>query len=207
MSNLYTRRSVAEKDSQPCLVCYLPTTCVLYNASIQDWFYCCEMHIKDNPGFAKPVYSAEYNDAIERMTIVKQKLEVERTKRGSSWDSWVNKLISKGPKQDKEDSNANSDVNAKETAETKPEDAAKPTAESEPQLLKSEYQKLADQVAHGQKNTRSFSLSPVMFESRLDAKKRSYMLKMKSKREQETYTNTDPDELQTKFNFPSIPQK
>ncbi|CEP60523.1 Vfa1p LALA0_S01e12860g [Lachancea lanzarotensis] len=195
MSNLYTKRSVAQKDSQPCLVCFLPTTCVLYNSSIQDWFYCCELHFKDNLGFAKPVYSKSYEDAIEKLKVVKQKLDAEKVKQAGSWDSWVNKFISKEPSQE-------SPQNAAQ-AETETETGT----ESELQALKNEYQRLTDLISQGQKQLRSFTLSPVMFESRVDAKKRGHILRQKAKREQENYSNTDPDELSAKFDFPAVPKK
>ncbi|SCU84712.1 LAFA_0D11562g1_1 [Lachancea sp. 'fantastica'] len=199
MSNLYTKRSVAQKDSQPCLVCFLPTTCVLYNSSIQDWFYCCELHFKDNPGFAKPVYSTNYNDAIERLKVVKQKLDAEKLKQAGSWDSWVNKLISK--KASKE----SPEKITEQGTESQNEEAKTETA-TELQLMRNEYQRLTDVVSKGQKELRSFTLSPVMFESRLDAKKRSHFLRQKAKREQDNYSNTNPEELTSKFNFPAVPK-
>ncbi|SCV00737.1 LANO_0F08350g1_1 [Lachancea nothofagi CBS 11611] len=193
MGNLYTRRTVAQKDAQPCMICFTPTTCVLFNSSIQDWFHCCEIHFQDNPGFAKPVYPASYHDAMDNLKVVKQQLDTEKSQGARTWDSWVNKMISRKP--------------SKEDVKSEVEAEAKDDSRSKEETLGSEYQELLDKISKLRKELRTYSLSQIMYESRLDAKKRNHSLKAKLKREQDAYTNTNPDDLQAKFAFPTVPQR
>ncbi|SCU93578.1 LADA_0G03862g1_1 [Lachancea dasiensis] len=212
MENLYTKRKVADKDSQSCLVCYTPTATVLYNASIQDWFYCCEIHVDDNPSFAKPIYPEEYTDVLEKIKVTKQKLDVEKS-RGTtgSWDSWVNKVMYRRNSDKRVSESGNNTNGADNIGEDKTSTGETPNSKNKPPSelasLTHEYQLLLDQVSRHRNSIRNYSLSQVMFESRLDAKKRKYMRQRKAKQEAEAYTNTDPEELQTKFSFPSVPQQ
>ncbi|CAR23338.1 VPS4-associated protein 1 [Lachancea thermotolerans] len=205
MQNQYTKRKVAPRDARSCLVCLKPTACVLYNASIQDWFHCCELHLQDNPQFAKPVYPAGYQDALGQLAELKRTLDAQRVHGSGSWDTWVNKLISRKPKSE----NDKDKEPGKEPSKDPDEEPGK-GSDKEPSPAGDDaacaYQQALDRVARYRKNLRTYSLSQIMFESRLEAQKRAEALKQRRQREQEAYTNTDPDELQAKFAFPSVPR-
>lgn len=200
MENVYTKRKVAQNDTQCCLVCYKPTTCVLHNASIQDWFYCCELHLQDNPQFAKPIYPPGYEETLSKLKELKSKLDAQKARGAGTWDSWVNKLITRkahNEKSSKEDTDKKDKKGSDDSA----------TATTAPELqLDKEYQQTLDLITKYRENLRNYELSKVMFESRLDLKRRAHVLKAKRQREQEAYTNTDPEVLQAQFSFPDVPK-
>ncbi|CUS22966.1 LAQU0S07e04258g1_1 [Lachancea quebecensis] len=205
MQNQYTKRKVAPRDAHPCLVCLKPTTCVLYNASIQDWFHCCELHLQDNPQFAKPVYPAGYQDALGELAELKRALDAQRVHGSGSWDAWVNRLISRKSKSEDDKGKESEKDTAKGSGKDSDKDSDKEPSPDGVDAARA-YQQALDRVARYRENLRTYSLSQIMFEGRLEAQKRASALKQRRQREQEAYTNTDPDELQTKFAFPSVPR-
>ncbi|CCF56511.1 hypothetical protein KAFR_0B02130 [Kazachstania africana CBS 2517] len=194
MNNEYVRRKVGIRDMKSCLICQKPTTVVLYNKSIPDLIYSCEIHLQDNPQFVLPIQSTEYIRTVERLKILKRELAVanDNDKTGS-WDNWVTKIFSSKKSEGEVD-----DDNSK-----KANDSATPSPDqADP---RKEYNELLDRMAQLQNDVRLFKLSKSMFESRIH--QRQMMLKRieLQKREEQSYSNTDPDELTTSFNFPSTP--
>lgn len=197
MINEYVKRKVAVRDTQGCVLCHKPSTTVLFNKSGPDWFYTCDLHLQDNPQFAVPVYGTEYESVVEKMKETKRQLSIQAQSKGGlgNWDGWVNKFIST-TKSKKEDSKENS--KEEETKEDKKEDAA-------PLNLQKEYDQLLDRLTELRKANKRYKLSEIMFQNRVDLKERQRIKEIKIKKMQEQYSNTDPTELTSKFDFPSVP--
>lgn len=176
MKNEYTARKVALKDMQACLICHKPTTTVLHNGP--DWFYTCEIHLQDNPQFVTPLYSSEYQDAVAKLKDLKPQAETV----SAGWDGWVSKLLKKGDKDEEEKST---------------EDQAQSQKQYSDQL---------DKVAQLQKQNRNYQLSHIAFDSRVQRKQAEAKAKEQKRLHDESYTNTDPQELLTKFAFPRVPK-
>lgn len=217
MNNSYTRRKVATKDQKPCLICSKPTTTVLYNQSGPDWLYTCDLHLEDNPHFVTRVYSEAYSDTLRELEGVRRELEkVENLGRNSraSWDVWVSKIFdsragSADTSSGGSNSNSNSnttDTKTSPTTTTTTESTATATAQSS---LQQRYNALLDRLAElrrQEQGRRNYKLSEQMFEYRL--LRRQQRLRQLAKRRQEAanYSNTDPDEIAAKFQFPEVPR-
>lgn len=198
MINDYTRRKVAVQDTQACYLCHKPTNVVLYNQSGPDWFYTCELHLQNNPQFAVPVYGAEYESILKKMKETKELLNKQVTSKGGvgNWDGWVNKLISSRKSKD-DDKEADKKDDQKEDTQ----DAER----QEPDLQK-QYDMLLDKLTEIKSKNKKYKLSDMMFQNRVDLKERERLRRIRIQKKQEQYSNTDPLELETKFQFPSIPQ-
>lgn len=180
MKNEYTARKVHIKDMQPCLVCHKPTTTVLYNGI--DWFYTCDIHLQDNAQFVKPLYSKEYQDAVTTLKTLKPPTAVDSN---SGLDGWVTKFL----KKDKKDGDDKTTDDKDQRRE-----------------LQRQYDEQLDLVVKLQQQNRKYQLSSVLFESRIQRKQLENRWKEQKRIEDENYTNTDPQELQMKFAFPSVPK-
>lgn len=200
MSNEYVKRKVALKDMQPCMICSKPATTVLYNQTLRDWIYTCDIHLQDNPGFVVPVYSKEYNDTVTELQQVKQKLKVQASDGSGSWDTWVNKMFTKKkPNEDK-------DKDGKDATEgnTDTNDGSKnPTKTTE--NYQEEYNGLLDKMTDLQSKVRNYKLDNTMFQHRLRTKRAQEIAIAKRKKEEANYSNTNPDELEKSFSFPTVP--
>lgn len=179
MKNEYTARKVALKDMQACLICHKPTTTVLHNGP--DWFYTCDIHLQDNPQFVTALYSTEYKEAVAKLKSIKPPAEAVSV----GWDGWVSKLLKKDGSKDKEGK------------EKTPEDQAQ---------VQKQYNEQLDLVARLQKQNRGYQLNPIMFDSRIQRKQAEARAKEQKRLNDESYTNTDPQELIEKFAFPSVPK-
>ncbi|CAI4060484.1 Vfa1p SKDI_05G1980 [Saccharomyces kudriavzevii IFO 1802] len=205
MINQYVARKVALKDMQPCAICSKPSTTVLYNASGPDWLYTCDIHLQDNPQFASPIYSTEYNEALGKLKLVKSKIERLASAKNQigSWDGWVTKIFSKKEKQ-KANSSENRESTTTETADAPPEVEGDPDTLLETQA---EYGKILDEVAELRRTNRKYELAKIMFESRVLKKRTDQLNRERYLKEQENYSNTDPEELLRKHAFPSVPRQ
>lgn len=204
MINEYVKRKVGPRDSQPCTICSKLTATVLFNSSAHDWFYCCDLHLQDNPQFVTPIYPKEYSNALEKLKVLKQQLDHREqiAKSSGNWDSWVSKFLSRNDNKSKEnveevEGSGEKQADAKETNDTQERLHAS---------IQQEYDTNLDLVTKYQNNQRKFSLNKIMFEGRIERKKRQQILKQQKLKEQESYTNTDPDQLLQKFSFPSVPK-
>ena len=223
MNNSYTRRKVATKDQKPCLICSKPTTTVLYNQSGPDWLYTCDLHLEDNPHFVTRIYSEAYTSTLRELEGVRRELDrLEGTGRsghgsGASWDVWVSKIFDSKK-------SATSDTTTTTTTTTTNTQASSPppppttdntatatatTATAQTSSLQQRYNVLLDRLAElrrQERGHRNYKLSDQMFEYRL--LRRQQQLKQLAKRRQEAanYSNTDPDELAAKFQFPEVPK-
>ena len=152
-----------------------------------------------------PVYSTEYNEALVQLKLVKEKLDrlASAQNQLGSWDGWVTKIFSKKGKQQKNDSK-NPDLAATESDDISPE--ARNDAEV---LLETQkrYSKILDNVTELQKKNRKYELTKIMFESRILRKKAEQLNCERYRKEQENYSNTDPEELLRKHSFPSVPKQ
>lgn len=188
MKNLYLRRQVASHDARPCLICQTPTCVVLYNDSGPDWFPCCEIHLKGNPTFAEPVYSSEYHALLAELESLGSK--TAHRQQGGGWDTWVAMLARGKPKVP----TTESETNDEDETEKKPM-----------QDVNDARAALMDKIAALQQ-TKQYNLSDIMFNSRT-ARLRQLQERREAQRKQERlYSNTDPDELITKFQFPEVPK-
>ncbi|SMN19069.1 similar to Saccharomyces cerevisiae YER128W VFA1 Protein that interacts with Vps4p and has a role in vacuolar sorting [Maudiozyma saulgeensis] len=198
MSNEYTKRKVALKDMQPCMICSKPATTVLFNQTLKDWIYSCDIHLIDNPSFVVPLYSQEYKNTVAELQRVKQQLKVQASNGSGSWDTWVNKIFSKN----------NSSKDSDSTDESKDDISSPPknNEESSPPIdYQAEYNKLLDNMTELQKKVRNYKLDDNMFQHRLRTKKAQQMAIAKRKKEEANYSNTNPEELEKMFSFPSVP--
>ncbi|CCH60729.1 hypothetical protein TBLA_0D02250 [Henningerozyma blattae CBS 6284] len=211
MSNEYVKRKVALKDIQPCLICNKPSTTVLFNGDNNngggaDWFYVCDIHLQDNIQFVVPVYSKEYENEVIHLRQLKQKITSTAAIKNGNWDGWVTKLFAKGTKSSTKTDNieADSAIDAdNEDKGTKGQDTKAPADLS---ALQREYDETLDRITKLQKNNKTYQLSDTFYQSRLERKKQQEKLAARRKQLQESYTNTDPDELLSKFAFPSVPK-
>lgn len=200
MKNEYIARKVATKDMQPCLICSRPTVTVLYSASGPDWLYTCDIHLHDNPQFAIPIYSTEYQEAVKKLKALKLEADQISAAKGSkSWDGWVSHIFTKKQAKDeskegKSDTTTEEKEPEKEAEKPKPEDAQK------------KYSQQLDLVASLQKKNKKYQLSDTTFNSRIERRKNQQRMAERRKKEQELYANTDPNELANQFNFPSVPK-
>ncbi|GAV56263.1 hypothetical protein ZYGR_0BB00400 [Zygosaccharomyces rouxii] len=185
MKNEYTARKVGIKDMQPCMVCHKPTTTVLYSGV--DWFYTCDIHLQDNPQFVTPLYSKEYQDAVTKLKALKPPAVVNS---GGGLDGWVTKLLRKDKKEKDGDGNGDKTANEKDQR----------------QELQRQYDEQLDLVSRLQRQNRKYQLSRIVFDSRIQRKQLESKWKEQKRIEDENYTNTDPQELETKFAFPSVPK-
>lgn len=191
MINEYVCRKVALKDLQPCLICGKPSTTVLHNGSGPDWFYSCDIHLKDNPQFVTPVYSNDYEAHVEKIKSLKQQIAaITKNTDPSAWDSWVTKFYNN---------------KSKTKAYYGKEEEQVPDAQHASDLKK-EYGEIVDKILELQKKNTKFKLSDVMFESRVQRLKDEHMMRERRRQDEKCYTNTNPDELLGKFNFPTIPK-
>lgn len=203
MINDYIARQVAAKDMQPCLICSKPTVTVLYNASGPDWLYTCDIHLHDNPHFATPIYNAEYQEALDKLKMLKAQVgKLSAADKPASWDGWVSQIFIKKPKKDDEDENENEDKD--KDKELKNQADEKKQADSLKECQQ-KYNQQIDLVTSLQKKSRRYKLSDVTFNSRVQRKKNERIQAERRRKEQEMYSTTDPEEIAKKFAFPTVP--
>lgn len=198
MINEYTARRVAAKDMQPCLICSKPTVTVLYNVSGPDWFYTCDIHLRDNPQFATPLYSGEYQGGLEQLKALKTQIDkLSAASKPASWDGWVSHLFIKKPKKEEDEEEDSQKKSGGESEEKKDADTLKE--------LRQRYSEQIDLVTALQKKNRKYKLSDITFDSRVQKKRHDQIILERKKKEQELYTTTDPEEISKNFAFPSVP--
>lgn len=206
MINEYLVRKVALKDMQPCLICGKPSTTVLFNGSGPDFFYTCDIHLKDNPQFVTPLYSKEYEAGLRRLKDLKSQINSTATKKPGSWDGWVSSIFVKST-QKKEDINDTTDaVEIDKTAEAKEFEKEEDSPTDKSKVLQKQYSEQLDLVADLHKKNRKYQLSKVTFESRVMRKRNEQRQAEKRRIEQEAYTHTNPDDLMQRFSFPTVPK-
>ncbi|QLG74310.1 hypothetical protein HG535_0G01940 [Zygotorulaspora mrakii] len=210
MINEYIGRKVALKDMQPCLICGKPSTTVLYNSSGPDWFYTCDIHLKDNPQFVIPLYGKDYEDALSKLRELKSQLNNAKISQSGSWDGWVSSIFvknkSKGKGKESESGKTSDATSADIESET--HESSKDVADPMDKVkkLQTSYENQVDMVTDLQSKNKRYQLSKTTFESRVLKKKNEQIVAAKRKREQEAYTRTDPEELMHKFSFPTVPK-
>lgn len=181
------------------MICGKPTITVLFNASGPDWFYTCDIHLVDNPQFVQPSYPKEYHDLVANLKPLKERIEELQSKKRGTWDQWVNNLLdskktsTKDKDEKKEDDNTTSDAKKSDDP---------PTLEQ----LKQEYQTKLDKVAALAESSDKYTLYDIVFQSRIDRLRKLAQLKEKKRVEQQSYTNTSPDQLLKSFSFPEVPK-
>ncbi|CAB4254351.1 similar to Saccharomyces cerevisiae YER128W Protein that interacts with Vps4p and has a role in vacuolar sorting [Maudiozyma barnettii] len=199
MSNEYVKRKVALKDMNPCMICSKPATTVLFNQTLKDLIYTCDIHLIENPGFVVPIHSQEYNSTVAELQRVKLQLKVQASNGSGSWDTWVNKIFTK----------RNSSKDSENSDDTKKDETPTPVKEDQDKLpaidYQSEYNKLLDKMTELQMKVRNFKLNDNMFQHRLQTKKAQQIAIAKRKKEEANYSNTKPEELEKVFSFPTVP--
>ena len=135
-----------------------------------------------------PIYPKEYSNALEKLKVLKQQLDHREqiAKSSGNWDSWVSKFLSRNDNKSKEnveevEGSGEKQADAKETNDTQERLHAS---------IQQEYDTNLDLVTKYQNNQRKFSLNKIMFEGRIERKKRQQILKQQKLKEQESYTNT-----------------
>lgn len=143
------------------------------------------------------------NEAVAQLKLVKGKMDSltsAQTQLGS-WDGWVTKIFSK---KEKETNNSKDpDPTTTDSTDTSPQ------AKNDAEILsetKKQYSKILDKVTELQRKNRKYELAKIMFESRLLRKRTEQVNRERYLKEQENYSNTDPEELLRKHVFPSVPK-
>ncbi|TID31191.1 hypothetical protein CANINC_000239 [Pichia inconspicua] len=77
IENNYTLKKVAQKDSRSCSICFRQADAVLVSKDNKDWFYVCEVHLKDK-GFAEEVHENGWQETLE--SLEKAKLGIREKK-------------------------------------------------------------------------------------------------------------------------------
>lgn len=114
--NLYKVKHVADNASKACVLCYKPTNTVLITTNTKDWFYVCEIHLKDK-NYAKLIYcndsgvntESEWRSQCEKISRLQSnimKLEREEKANEDKKNGWLNNLPSwNSKKEDKQEDN------------------------------------------------------------------------------------------------------
>lgn len=192
MENIYKKRKVADKDTSACFVCYKPTQTVLQHKSGHDWFYCCDLHLQDNPQFAQPIYSHDYHSAVAHTKKLAIMLKQETKKTTSSWDSWFNKLVAY---------KSTGDGTVQNTGKTDKEKDIQPDTS-----ISAQYQEAVDSLVKIKNSCKTYSLNSVVFHSRVQMLNDIKRLQEQKQKKREAYSNTKPDELLAKYEFPEVPK-
>ncbi|QEU61648.1 Vfa1 [Kluyveromyces lactis] len=199
MKNEYTRKKVSAKDRKACLICGNPTVTVLFNGSGPDWFYTCDIHLADNPQFVQPLYPKEYHESLASLKPLKERIEELQRKERGTWDQWVNKIFdSKKP--------SSSDDKKEDRDDASSDDKKKTDEANSLEELKQTYQATLDKLAASRETCNKYTLHDLVFQSRVDRLRKLAQLKEKKRVEQQSYTNTDPNQLLQSFSFPEVPK-
>ncbi|KAL2707120.1 VFA1-like protein [Kluyveromyces marxianus] len=201
MKNEYTKKKVSRKDRKACLICQNPTETVLFNASGPDWFYTCDLHLVDNPQFAQPLYPKEYHDLLAGLKTLKDRIEALERKQTGGWDQWIGKWLDKDGKQKPKEGDKEADKEAEGDKEPEKE-APKDTLLQ----LKKQYQDSLDRIALLKQKSNTYTLYDLVYQSRVDRLRKLAQLKEKKRIEQQSYTNTDPQQLLQSVQFPEVPK-
>ncbi|CCE64253.1 hypothetical protein TPHA_0H00430 [Tetrapisispora phaffii CBS 4417] len=206
MINKYKANKVALKDAKSCIVCHRLSQVCLFNETGPDWFYSCPVHLENNAMLARPIYSKEYNDALSEMKQLKQQIGVLESKGRESWDGWVANIFSK-KKVDANVTNSGTEVdNGKEGSSEESAETSQNDSTLDLSALKKKYDGMLDQIAQMQKNNKLYELSNLMFQNRVEIKRRQDNLLAQKKQEEKNFTNTQPEEILQNFSFPSVPK-
>lgn len=211
MNNEYVRRKVANKDMQLCLICHKLTSTVLFNKSGPDLIYTCDIHLEDNPQFVTPLYSNDYYKAVEELKCCQERLNQLNKKdmQSKSWDGWITTIFNKKREVEK---NKNEDKD-KSGEDIKNNSNSLDTSGSIKEELQTKYDKALETMTVLQRQNKYFKLSDKMFQYRIQSRRDQIRKLQQRKRQEEVlrreeanYSNTDPSELITKFNFPTVPK-
>lgn len=227
-SKSYLKRKVAAP--KPCSICFKPTTTCMYNPNIYqgiaDWFYCCDIHLEDNPSFMNPLYDTSYHTILEEANTVDAKLQKtqEELKSCGSWDTWLNGFLNKKKtssiepepalkteNKDQKNESSKEEGKSEETLKSKKEQQKQKINKSAEETLKTKLSELAEQkkiltnkLFQIKQNTKKFEINDVMYRSKIMTIQQKMKKQKELKTQEEVYTRTDPTELMTKF--PTLPK-
>lgn len=99
--NVYQVKHVAASSARACVLCFKPSATVLITANAKDWFYVCDMHLRDAQ-FAQTTYrdasgadvSLRRGPLLAAATRAEQNLEKARrvkSEKSASWALWAKK--------------------------------------------------------------------------------------------------------------------
>ncbi|AGO11212.1 AaceriACL052Cp [[Ashbya] aceris (nom. inval.)] len=198
----YTKRKVAAADAGACLICDRRTVVVLHCAASGDWFFCCDLHLQDNPQFARPNYSSAYHDACRRAAELADRLAAAEKTNSTGWDSWLGRLATskKKPAVPAKDGAPAQDQDKTEDKDEKP---AKVTSAD----LRREYESELATIATLRNKPTSYNLSGVMLTARVERRKRLAARAEQLREEEKAYSNTDPQQLLQRYHFPELPKR
>lgn len=206
MKNEYYKKRVQPKDQKSCLICGNPTVTVLFNPTGPDWLYTCDIHLKDNPQFVKPLYPPEYDTVLKTLESLKRKITEVSQAEGGMWDQWINKFLKS--KNEAPTNDTPQDNNKKHSSKDQSEESSdenNPHSVSTSESLRKEYQENLDKLANLQNSNKKFTLNSIVFENRITRMKNMAAAQERKRLEQAAYTNTDPDQLLKKLSFPTVP--
>lgn len=196
MHNEYTKRKVSPKDAQACLVCSNIVTTVLYNSVLQDWFYCCDLHLKTDPNFVKPLYPNDYEECLQKLATLKEEIsKLDQNKKGN-WESWATKFLFNQNKTTTETQNK---------LETSEENIAQTDASKDKDLRK-KYEQYLNTISTYQQEVKKFQLNEIIFQNRIQRKREMLKIQQKQHEEQNLYSNTNPNELFQLFKSLNTPK-
>lgn len=155
-ANLYEVKHVAENACKACILCFKPTNTVLITGDKKDWFYVCDVHLKDK-NFAKLVYcnglgkdtEAEWRKlcgTVESLQRELRKLEKKERDKLAKEKSWLTVIPSWGAKKDeslKDEGKVKDKENGEENGSTPESEKASRSKEVVASELHDGEQKLA----------------------------------------------------------------
>ncbi|KAH3901653.1 uncharacterized protein SCODWIG_01412 [Saccharomycodes ludwigii] len=222
-SDIYVKRKVAKPE--PCLICYKPTSTVMFNENFyqqqyKDWFYCCDLHFIDNPSFMKPAYSQEYYHTLELIKELEpQIMRINKNNKSGTWDNWINKYLyndnnnKTSSKTKDKDQGKEKDENREKDSEKKSEDSEKMTEEQE---LINKYKNLKLKSDSLKLNNKQYQLNKIMYNQRLTSlmktltreqqqsqNKNDCIMTSKSDNSIDDSSYTDPNSIA--MSFPKVP--
>ncbi|AEY95467.1 FACL052Cp [Eremothecium gossypii FDAG1] len=198
----YAKRKVAARDAGGCLICDSRTVTVLHCAASGDWFFCCDLHLQDNPQFAQPNYTPAYHAACRRVADLASRLAASEKAAAAGWDSWLGRFAA----SKKKPAVPAKDGNVSPQGQDKTEDKEEKPAEVSAADLRREYERELATVATLRNKPATYTLSAVMLTSRLERRTRVAARAERAREEEQAYSNTDPQQLLQTYHFPELPK-
>ncbi|TQB69885.1 hypothetical protein MPDQ_001289 [Monascus purpureus] len=161
LPNVWYLRRVAETGAKACLICCKPSTSVLITPDNKDFFYVCQVHLKDH-NFCSPIIDAEKEAAKKKEEAMAQ--EIEKVKKEYEEKQRKKKEKEQENKKDKKssDNDTDSQEKGKDESEISTSDDAK-ERDSKIQGIE-----MAGAQSKADDSPRIFALHKIFYQMRVD---------------------------------------
>ncbi|KAJ8123487.1 hypothetical protein ONZ43_g579 [Nemania bipapillata] len=183
LPNIWHHRKVADTSAKGCEICFKPSASVLITPDKQDFFYVCQIHLKDT-GFCSPIIDHE---AIAAKKKKEMDEEIERVKK--EYEEKQRKKKEKESEKEAEKDKEKEKDKKDDTSKTESKDEKKEDSIADEKDKSKEKSQLNDE-----EEPRVFALQRIFYQRRLDRKRQAEI----AKRNRERLNNPN-------F-FPSVPK-